>query len=84
MKKLVFAFALMVAMVTSATVLANSHEEGCGGHNYNDIASHVTVEGAHCRGTVGCGCPGFAPITNGKVWQQAYCRYCGHGRGLHK
>lgn len=48
------------------------------------VTSQRTMQGTHCSGTVGCGCPGFSPITNGDVWQQAYCRHCGHRRGCHK
>ena len=46
--------------------------------------THVAVQGAHCNGTVGCSCSGFSPITNGEVWQQAYCKHCGHKRSVHK
>lgn len=52
----------------------------------NEIAEevHVHAQGARCNGTVGCSCPGFSPITNGQVWQQSYCRHCGHAKSVHK
>ena len=46
--------------------------------------SNVTFRGKHCTGTVGCSCSGFSPITNGDVWQQAYCKHCGHKKSCHK
>lgn len=46
--------------------------------------THVAVQGTHCNGTVGCSCSGFSPITNGEVWQQAYCKHCGHKKSDHK
>lgn len=53
----------------------------------NDIAysrSDVSFRGKHCTGTVGCTCPGFSPITDGEVWQRAYCKHCGHKKSYHK
>ena len=44
----------------------------------------VASEGKRCNGSVGCDCPGFSPITNGKEYQKAYCRHCGHARSVHK
>ena len=44
----------------------------------------VHMQGAHCTGTVGCGCTGFAPKTDGKEWQKAYCRKCGHKKTYHR
>lgn len=45
---------------------------------------HVHAQGTHCNGIVGCDCPGFSPITNGDVWQQAYCKHCRHKKFYHK
>lgn len=42
------------------------------------------VQGMHCTGTVGCSCSGFRPITDGQVWQEAYCKNCGHHKRCHK
>lgn len=47
-------------------------------------AMEATSQGSHCNGTVGCSCPGFAPITDGDVWQQSYCKRCGHHRSNHR
>lgn len=81
MKKIVSVFAAMIAMVASVTVVAKVRKDsGCAYHH----AIPVAVQGKHCTGTVGCGCTGFAPITNGEVWQQAYCKYCGHNRSCHR
>ena len=44
----------------------------------------VSAKAKHCNGTVGCDCPGFAPITNGKEWQKAYCKHCGHRKSCHR
>ncbi len=49
-------------------------------HTHN----HAASQGAHCNGTVGCDCSGFAPITNGKEWQKSYCKHCGHKKSCHK
>ena len=43
-----------------------------------------SFRGAHCRGTVGCDCSGFAPITNGNLWQREDCRKCSHKKMYHK
>lgn len=84
MKKMIFALAVLVTMVATASVFANEKTEECAGHHHVVFATQATSQGAHCRGTVGCGCPGFAPITNGDVWQQAYCKHCGHKRDYHR
>ena len=67
MKKIVFVFAVMIAMVTSVTMFANSNKDGYCVRNHDVIAINVAVQGPRCSGTVGCGCPGFSPITNGDV-----------------
>lgn len=84
MKKKISAFVFVMLTAVSVAVLANSREENVCTHSHSDIATHVEMQGKHCNGTVGCGCPGFAPITNGKVWQEGYCRHCGHARTYHK
>lgn len=43
----------------------------------------LSATGKHCRGTIGCGCSGFKAIDNGKVWQAAYCKKCGHHKRYH-
>lgn len=84
MKKIVFIFAAVITMVTSVTVLANPQNDTYYVNNHNTIFTHVAVQGKHCTGTVGCSCSGFSPITNGDVWQQAYCKHCGHKKSCHK
>ena len=63
----------------SFTSLNSTHDEIVIG-----VRTHVHAQGARCNGTVGCSCPGFSAITNGDVWQKAYCRHCGHKRSVHK
>ena len=46
--------------------------------------SNVPFRGKHCTGSVGCDCPGFSPITGGEVWQQSYCKHCGHKKSDHR
>ena len=43
-----------------------------------------TSRGKHCNYTVGCNCPSFAPITNGDVWEESYCKHCKHHKKYHK
>ena len=76
-----FTFVIVMTMVASVSVFASAHKEQCNDHK---VTTNVAIQGARCNGTVGCGCPGFSPITNGDVWQQAYCRHCGHHRRVHK
>ncbi|MCQ2077379.1 MAG: hypothetical protein MJZ20_10235 [Bacteroidaceae bacterium] len=70
-------------MVTSIAVYANAHGQASE-HNRETTSVPIHMEGKHCRGTVGCDCPGFAPITNGDEWQKAYCKHCGHKKTYHK
>ena len=86
MKKMIFSFTVLMAMVTAVATFATSVNHMREGQTYFTMAgqSQVALQGTHCSGTVGCGCPGFAPITNGDVWQQAYCKHCGHKRSCHK
>ena len=75
----------MIAMVASVSALANSHHEESPIHHYDhECSTDIHMEGKHCRGTIGCNCPGFRPITSGEVWQQVYCYHYGHKRGLHR
>ena len=84
MKKLVFCFVLVLMVVVTATVSANGRKESCSMHAGFTVTTHVATQGTHCSGTVGCDCKGFSPITNGDVWQQAYCKHCGHKKSCHK
>ena len=83
MKKMVLSFAFMMTVGMAVATFASSNNNHYGKTEIA-VTSQRTMQGTHCSGTVGCGCPGFAPITNGDVWQQAYCRHCGHRRGCHK
>lgn len=75
---------VVMTMVASVSALASAHKEDCGTHSHFVGSTHVASQGARCTGTVGCDCSGFSPITNGDVWQQAYCKRCGHHRRCHK
>lgn len=78
-------FAVAAVAVVSVIGLCSFTSQN---NSNNEIAeeahTHVYAQGARCNGTVGCGCSGFSPITNGDVWQQAYCKHCGHKRSVHK
>ncbi len=84
MKKIVFGFVALLAMATSVTVLAKAHNNESAVCEHMSVTTQVTSQGTNCNGTVGCSCSGFSPITNGEVWQQAYCKHCGHHRRSHK
>ncbi len=84
MKKMIFGFVAFLAMATSISVLAEAHVDKSADCDHMGVSTHVTSQGSNCNGTVGCSCPGFSPITNGEVWQQAYCKHCGHHRRSHK
>lgn len=84
MKKMIFGFVAVLALATSISVFANAHNDGSVGCDHVCVTTHVSSEGTHCSGTVGCSCSGFSPITNGEVWQQSYCKHCGHHKRSHK
>ena len=84
MKKMFFSFVAVLALATSVSVLANVHNDDCTMCDQVSMTTHVFSEGTNCSGTVGCSCSGFSPITNGDVWQQSYCRHCGHHKRSHK
>ncbi len=84
MKKVIFGFVAVLALATSVSVLANVHNDGRSKCDQVFVTAHVSSEGTHCSGTVGCNCSGFSPITDGEVWQQAYCKHCSHHRRSHK
>lgn len=80
---------LILALFVLATCFVNSCS--CSSEKVEDkipeIATSVqsvVSEGPRCNGTVGCNCPGFAPITNGNEWEKTICRYCGHSRSSHR
>lgn len=84
MKKLIICFVVLMTMVAAVTTFAAGINNIRSGQAYLPDALQLSMQGTHCNGTVGCNCPGFSPITNGDVWQQAYCRHCGHKKGVHK
>ena len=84
MKKMLFTFAMLMTMVAAISVSASTQSDVHSEQDHLSCATHVSVEGTHCDGTVGCSCPGFSPITNGEVWQRDYCRHCNHKRSVHK
>lgn len=84
MKKTMIVFAVIMAMAASASVFANVKNNTSSEKLFSNQTTQIASQGAHCSGTVGCDCRGFAPITNGEVWQQAYCKYCGHKRSCHR
>lgn len=84
MKKMIFGLTVVMIMVAAVATFANVVNDIKEGQGFFSETSHLATQGTHCSGTVGCGCTGFAPITNGDVWQQAYCRHCGHKRSVHR
>lgn len=60
---MIFVFAVMIAMVASVKVLANSYDENCCVHNHDAFTTQVTVQGKHCTGTVGCSCTILQTLT---------------------
>lgn len=84
MKKMVFGFAVLMILAVAAAKFAAGIDNIRTGQKYLSVASQLTSQGTHCSGTMGCSCAGFAPITNGDVWQQAYCKHCGHKKSCHK
>lgn len=84
MKRIIICFAATLALFVSTSIIANANSEEHMSHNGLIVETHVTSQGAHCSGTVGCSCTGFSPITNGEIWQQAYCKHCGHKRNYHR
>ena len=76
--------AVVIAMAYSAVLLPKNQMTNNCAHHDEANASRMVVQGKHCSGSVGCSCSGFSPITNGKVWQQAYCKHCGHKKSSHR
>ena len=83
MKKILLSCSVIVVLVAAVSILASAKSVKSDELDNYTISTHASMEGTHCSGTVGCNCPGFAPITNGDVWQQSYCRHCGHHKRCH-
>lgn len=79
-----FFMGLVIAVVAVIRLCSFTASKDTVNEITDDLHTHVAVQGTHCNGTVGCSCAGFSPITNGEVWQQAYCKRCGHKRSAHK
>ena len=84
MKKMFLGLTVILTMVAAVSVYANTESVECSEYDHMSLTSHVSSQGTHCNGTVGCNCSGFVPITDGEVWQQSYCKRCGHKKGNHK
>ena len=81
MKKIICAVSIFIVSVFAIIVLCSFSSR----KNVNEeICNDVTCHGKHCTYTVGCDCPGFAPITNGDVWEESYCKHCKHHKKYHK
>lgn len=52
--------------------------------NQVELDTQVNATGKKCNYPVGCSCSGFKPKTNGEVWEEAYCKNCGHHKKYHK
>ena len=72
-KKIAIALATLVVAAVAVVSL-------CSFTSRNEIVTdeehhtHLSCQGKHCTGTVGCSCSGFSAITNGKEWQKSYCK----------
>lgn len=70
----------LVAVVTFSVGVINAKSI----NHTQSMNVQSSCQGAHCNGTVGCSCPGFVAKTNGDVWEQSYCKHCGHKKSSHK
>lgn len=80
----------LISAILAIWIITSCVNEWTGGGDesyyeyYDGSGSNPSFKGKkHCTETVGCDCPGFDPITNGEVWQQSYCRHCGHKKRNH-
>lgn len=82
-KKITIAFAALIVFAVAIITLCSftTHTETIVETEHH---THVSCQGKHCSGTVGCNCSGFSPITNGKEWQKSYCKSCGHHKSYHR
>ena len=68
-----------IAIVSMAAVNIQSRL-----NKHQDIEEvHLSAQGKHCSGTVGCSCSGFKAKTDGKEWEKSYCKNCGHHKKYH-
>lgn len=85
MKKLILSLVIVAGSATVVIGLCSSTNVMAANTNAIEVHTHnhVASQGKHCNGTVGCGCSGFSPKTNGKEWDKSYCKKCGHHRRNH-
>lgn len=76
----------LIAVIGASVIVLSSFKSLNGSNNpvTNSTTTHLNVEGARCNYTVGCGCPGFAPIQHQEVYKLSYCKNCGHHKKYHK
>ena len=77
-RKIIYAIAIVAISITAFIGLSSFISEA------NNQPTHTHAQGKHCRYTVGCDCPGFSPIKNGKVYEESYCKHCKHHKSYHK
>lgn len=79
-------FLLIIAAIGTAVIALSSFKSlnEANNHVTNTTPTHLHVEGSRCNYTVGCDCPGFAPIQHQEVYKLSYCKYCGHHKKYHK
>ena len=84
--KTIKVFASLAVIVTAFFALSSfvTHDDSMELRTEMTVEAHSHAHGKRCNGTVGCSCSGFSAITNGKVWQTAYCKRCGHHRSCHR
>ena len=63
-RKIIYAIAIVAISITAFIGLSSFISEA------NNQPTHTHAQGKHCRYTVGCDCPGFSPIKNGKVYRK--------------
>lgn len=81
MKKIICAVSVVVMSIASIAIFGSSTTSAI---SEEPVRVDVSCQGKNCTGTVGCDCPGFSPITNGDVCDQAYCKHCKHHRRSHR
>ncbi len=83
MKKMIIGIVAVLTTLVSASVFANVSKAELKESGHENEPARIEMQGKHCRYTVGCSCPGFAPKTNGKEWERDYCRNCSHKKLFH-
>lgn len=82
-KKIIITLCTVVVLaITGAFIYATNGGGDAFSASLN--STQIDSEGKKCNGTVGCDCTGFKPKTDGDVWEEAYCKKCGHHKRYHK